>query len=151
MKEEIKELCKKIAGIQWQINWGDLSEKEAEIALEALSEEVMKYTTPQNFLYFAEDIDDYVQQVLNEMEKQFMTENGKKVYDYLAANQDLNLTADDVAQACQLTTKQVDGIFTLLLQKKNLGERVSAQMKKEDRYVDVKYLKLIGKWEDLNK
>lgn len=113
--------------------------------MEALSEEVMKYTTPQNFLYFAEDIDDYVQQVLNEMEKQFMTENGKKVYDYLAANQDLNLTADDVAQACQLTTKQVDGIFTLLLQKKNLGKRVSVQMKKEDRYVDVKYLKLIGK------
>lgn len=116
-----------------------------EIALEALTEEIMKYSTPQNFLIFAEQVDDYIQQVFNEMERQFMTENGKKVYDYLAANQDLDLTADDVAQACQLTTKQVDGIFTLLLQKKNLGKRVSAQMKKEDRYVDVKYLKLIGK------
>lgn len=151
MKKEVKDLCQKIAMVQWEISWGDLTEEKVEIALEALTEEIMKYSTPQNFLIFAEQVDDYIQQVFNEMERQFMTENGKKVYDYLAANQDLDLTADDVAQACQLTTKQVDGIFTLLLQKKNLGKRVSAQMKKEDRYVDVKYLKLIGKWEDLNK
>ena len=151
MKKEVKELCQKIAGVQWAINWDYLAEEEAEIALEVLFEEVMKHTTPQNFLYFAEDIDDYVQQVLNEMEKQFMTKNGKLVYDYLAANPNVDLTAEDVAQACQLTTKQVDGIFTLLLQKKGVGKRAPAQIKQGDKYVDVKYLKLTGGWEELNK
>lgn len=70
-----------------------------------------------------------------------MTDNTKKVFDYLKKNK--NVTAADVAEATGLTKRQVDGIFTSAISKKFLGSRVPAQVKNKDgAYDNVNYLVL---------
>ena len=51
-----------------------------------------------------------------------MTENSKKVLNYLKDVNGQNVTATDVADAVGLTARQVNGTFTSL-QKKGLGVR----------------------------
>jgi hypothetical protein len=73
-----------------------------------------------------------------------MKENSRKVFDYL---KDIHggdpVTAKDVADALGLDKKQVDGIFTSAIQRKNLGVRVPAEVELEDgTHKTVKFLQL---------
>ncbi len=72
-----------------------------------------------------------------------MKDNTKKVLMYLKKANGKNLTSADVAKAIGLTKKQVDGIFTMAIQKKDLGVRTPAQVQDKDgKYVNVNYLSL---------
>lgn len=72
-----------------------------------------------------------------------MKENTRKVFDYLKDNTDKDLTAADVAEALNLEKRQVDGIFTSALQRKNLGIREVGEIELADgSHQKVKYLRL---------
>lgn len=75
-----------------------------------------------------------------------MKENSKKVLNYLKDNDGKDLTAVDVATALGLTDKQVNGIFTSAIQRKELGVRVPAEIELEDgTHKGIKLLKLTEK------
>lgn len=61
-----------------------------------------------------------------------MKENSRKVFEYLKANKDADLTAADVAAALNLEKRSVDGIFTSAIQRKGLGVRTPAEIELED-------------------
>jgi len=46
-----------------------------------------------------------------------LKENSRLVYDYVAEHEDENITADDIAEAIGLTSKQVNGIVTMAFQR----------------------------------
>ena len=72
-----------------------------------------------------------------------MKENTRKVFEYLKAHDGEDLTAADVAEALGLEKRQVDGIFTSALQRKQLGERIPAEREEEDgSHTKIKLLKL---------
>lgn len=72
-----------------------------------------------------------------------MKENSKNVLNYLKANQGKNLTSEDVANALDLTKKQVDGIFTSAIQRKEYGFREEAEIQTEEgTHKKVKFLRL---------
>lgn len=72
-----------------------------------------------------------------------MKENSKNVLNYLKDNAQADLTAADVAEALGLEKRQVDGIFTSAIQRKNLGVRIPAEMTLEDgTHKPIKLLKL---------
>lgn len=72
-----------------------------------------------------------------------MKENSKKVLNYLKEINGQDVTAKDVAEAVGLTKKQVDGIFTSAIQRKDLGIRVPAEIELEDgSHEKVKFLQL---------
>jgi len=61
-----------------------------------------------------------------------MKENSKNVFMYLKEHNGENLTAADVAKALGLEKKQVDGIFTAAIQRKQLGVRIPAEVELSD-------------------
>lgn len=72
-----------------------------------------------------------------------MTENTRKVWEFLKANGDADMTAAEVAAALGMEKRQIDGIFTSGLQRKQLGVRVEAERENEKGTHDkVKFLKL---------
>ena len=72
-----------------------------------------------------------------------MKPNTLLVWNYLKEHADENLTAADVAEACNLEKKVVNGIFTAAFQRKNLGERIEDEVEGDDgSHSKVKYLKL---------
>ena len=72
-----------------------------------------------------------------------MKENCKNVLNYLKANKGKNLTSEDVANALDLTKKQVDGIFTSAIQRKDYGFREEAEIQTEEgTHKKVKFLRL---------
>ena len=72
-----------------------------------------------------------------------MKENSKKVLNYLKNINGEDVTAADVAAACGLEKRQVDGIFTSALQRKGYGVRVPAEIELDDgTHKAVKFLKL---------
>lgn len=72
-----------------------------------------------------------------------MKVNTRRVFDYLKDNCNKNLTAADVAEALELEKRQVDGIFTSALQRKQLGERIPGEREEPDgTHTKVNYLKL---------
>ena len=72
-----------------------------------------------------------------------MTENSKRVLEYLKSIGDTNVTAADVAEALDLTKQSVNGIFTSAIQRKELGVRVPAEIELPDgTHAQVKFLKL---------
>lgn len=72
-----------------------------------------------------------------------MKENSKKVLEYLKEIHGENVTAADIADACGLTTKQVNGIVTAALQRKGHAERIPAEIQLEDgTHKAVKFIKL---------
>ena len=72
-----------------------------------------------------------------------MKENTRKVFEFLKTHNDKDLTAADVAEALELEKRQVDGIFTSALQRKQLGVRIEAERENDQGTHDkVKYLKL---------
>lgn len=75
-----------------------------------------------------------------------MKENTRKVFDYLKDNADKDLTAADIAEVLGLEKRQVDGIFTSALQRKDLGVREPAEVELADgSHQKVKYLRLTDK------
>ena len=72
-----------------------------------------------------------------------MKENSKKVLNYLKEVAGENVTAADVAVALGLEKRQVDGIFTSAIQRKQLGVRTPAEIELEDgTHRQVKFLSL---------
>ena len=72
-----------------------------------------------------------------------MKENTRKVFEFLKAHNDEDLTAADIAEALSLEKRQVDGIFTSALQRKQLGERIPAEREEEDgTHSKIKILRL---------
>lgn len=71
-----------------------------------------------------------------------MSENTIKVIEYLKGVQG-DVTANDVAAALGLSSRQVNGIFTGGIQKKGLGVREDAEIQLENgTHKAVKFLKL---------
>lgn len=72
-----------------------------------------------------------------------MKENSVKVLNYLKGINGADVTSGDVAEALGLEKRQVDGIFTSAIQRKNLGIRVPAEIELDDgTHKAVKFLKL---------
>ena len=72
-----------------------------------------------------------------------MKENSKKVLNYLKEVAGENVTAAAVAVALGLEKRQVDGIFTSAIQRKQLGVRTPAEIELEDgTHKQVKFLSL---------
>lgn len=72
-----------------------------------------------------------------------MSENSRKVLTYLKSINGEAVTAEDVANALELTKRQVDGIFTSAIQRKGLGIRTTAEVELEDgSHKQVKFLSL---------
>ena len=72
-----------------------------------------------------------------------MKENSKKVLNYLKEVAGENVTAADIAVALGLEKRQVDGIFTSAIQRKQLGVRTPAEIELEDgTHKQVKFLSL---------
>lgn len=72
-----------------------------------------------------------------------LKENSRKVYDYVAAHDGENFTADDIANALELSTRSVNGIVTSAFQKKGLMERVPAEIELPDgSHKAVKFIRL---------
>lgn len=72
-----------------------------------------------------------------------VSENSLKVISYLQGLKGADVTANDVAEALDLTGRQVNGIFTGAIQKKGLGIREDADIVLEDgSHKTVKFLKL---------
>lgn len=57
-----------------------------------------------------------------------LSENGRKVWDYMTSMEGENYTAADIADATGLGIKQVNGIITQAFWKKGLAERVVAEI-----------------------
>lgn len=72
-----------------------------------------------------------------------MKPNTKAVIEYLQGQNGADLTSADVAEALGLEKRQVDGIFTSAIQRKQLGFREEAEVENEDgTHKKVKFLKL---------
>ena len=69
--------------------------------------------------------------------------NSKLVYEFVKANNGKNITAADIAEGTGLETKQVNGIVTSAFQRKELMERIPAEIELEDgSHKAVKFIKL---------
>ena len=72
-----------------------------------------------------------------------MSDNSKKVLNYMKEINGAGVTAADVAAALGLEKRQVDGIFTSAIQRKGYGVRIPAEVELEDgSHKPVKFLKL---------
>ena len=72
-----------------------------------------------------------------------MKENTRIIWDYIVANADKDITAQDIADATGLGVKSVNGIVTSAFQRKGLMERVSAEIECEDgTHKTVKFIRL---------
>ncbi len=87
-----------------------------------------------------------------------LKENSRIVYDYVKAHEDENITANDIAEATGLTSRQVNGIITMAFQRhkdedKNevpLMERVVAEVEEADgTHSKVKLIKLTAEGRDI--
>lgn len=72
-----------------------------------------------------------------------MSENSKKVLNYMKEINGEKVTSEDVANALGLEKKSVDGIFTSAIQRKGLGVRIPAEVELEDgSHKAIKFLAL---------
>lgn len=72
-----------------------------------------------------------------------MSENSKKIFNYLKEINGTQVTAADVANALDLPKKTVDGAFTSAIQRKGYGVRTPATIQNEDgSTAEVKFLSL---------
>ena len=60
-----------------------------------------------------------------------LTENSRKVFDYIKSVNGKDITSADVAEALGMEKRSVDGVFTGL-QRKGLGKRTAAEMELPD-------------------
>lgn len=70
-----------------------------------------------------------------------LSENAKKVYEFVLAHDGEDFIAADIAKATGLEVKQVNGIVTSAFQKKGLMERIPVTI--EDAEGNTKSMKLI--------
>ena len=69
------------------------------------------------------------------------SDKSKEVFKFIQANQDSNITLDDIAAACGTTAKSVNGTV-VALQRKSLVERIPAEIELEDgTHKQVKFIK----------
>ena len=61
-----------------------------------------------------------------------MKPDTRRVFEYIKAHNNEDITAADVAEALDLDKRKVDGIFTSALQRKKLGERIPAERENPD-------------------
>lgn len=72
-----------------------------------------------------------------------MSENSRKVLEYLKGINGQDVTSADVAEALGMEKRTVDGCFTSAIQRKGFGVRVPAEIEKEDgTHASVKFLHL---------
>ena len=72
-----------------------------------------------------------------------MSENSRKVLDYMKKVNGQKVTSEDVANALGLEKRSVDGIFTSAIQRKGLGVRTPAEIELDDgTHKTVKFLSL---------
>ena len=72
-----------------------------------------------------------------------MSENSKRILNYLKEVNGASVTAQDVADALGLEKKSVDGGFTSAIQRKGLGVRTPAEVELADgSHKSVKFLSL---------
>jgi hypothetical protein len=74
-----------------------------------------------------------------------MKETTKAILEYIIANQDKDFTAEDVAKATGTTTRQVNGVMTMTIQKraeKKYGYREEVKINTPDGEKTVKFLRL---------
>ena len=72
-----------------------------------------------------------------------MKETSITVLNYLKKHAGENMTAADVAEALDMKASSVNGIFTMVFQKNDLGVRVPATIELEDGSIkEVKFLAL---------
>lgn len=72
-----------------------------------------------------------------------MSENSKKIFNYLKEINGTQVTAADVAETLGLPKKTVDGAFTSAIQRKGYGVRTPATIQNEDGSTsEVKFLSL---------
>lgn len=72
-----------------------------------------------------------------------LKENSKKIYYFVKEHEAENITAQDIADGTGLGVKQVNGSVTSAFQRKNLMERVEAEVQMEDgTHKTVKFIKL---------
>lgn len=72
-----------------------------------------------------------------------MSENSRKVFDYMVSIGDKHVTANDIAEALALSPRSVNGIITQAFQKKGLMERIPAEIENPDgSHKAVKFIKL---------
>lgn len=72
-----------------------------------------------------------------------MKENTRKVFEFLKENDGKDYTAAEVAETLGLEKRQVDGIFTSAIQRKQYGYREEAEITLADNsHQKVKYLRL---------
>ena len=75
-----------------------------------------------------------------------MSEKTAKVLEYLKGINGENVTSADIAEALGMEKKSVDGIVTSGLQRKELAERVPAEIELEDgTHKAVKFIRLTAK------
>ena len=72
-----------------------------------------------------------------------MSENSRKVLNYMKEINGQKVTSEDVANALGLEKRSVDGIFTSAIQRKGLGIRTPAEIELDDgTHKPVKFLSL---------
>lgn len=72
-----------------------------------------------------------------------MSENSRKVIEYLRTVNGKDVTAADVAETLGLGKQSINGIFTSAIQRKGFGFREEAEIELEDgTHQKVKYLRL---------
>ena len=72
-----------------------------------------------------------------------MSENSRKVIEYLRTVNGKDVTAADVAETLGLGKQSINGIFTSAIQRKGLGVRVPAEIELDDgTHKQVKFLQL---------
>ena len=72
-----------------------------------------------------------------------MSENSRKVFDYMMSIGDTDVTANDIAEALGLSPRSVNGIITQSFQKKGFMERIPAEVENPDgTHRSVKLIKL---------
>ena len=80
-----------------------------------------------------------------------MSENSRKVYDYVKSVDGQNITAADIAEATGLAIKSVNGVVTSAFQKKGLMERIPAEIEMEDgSHKAVKFIRLTDAGREFN-
>lgn len=80
-----------------------------------------------------------------------LSENSRKVFDYVKSIGDTDVTANDIAAALGLSPRSVNGIITQAFQKKGLMERIPAEVENSDgTHTAVKLIKLTAEGEAFN-
>ena len=71
-----------------------------------------------------------------------LSENSRKVFDYVKENDGEKMTAADIARETGLGIKTVNGVVTAAFQRKGLMERIPAVINTEDGPKTVKFIQL---------